>query len=240
MVALPLGLRGEVLFPSFSALAVAGMKGIRLNLKKTLILGFCLLCAISALRQIRHVGIEKVRLVQVALAPFEGLADMGSSIRPVVEVVSWAGSGEDYIYGQSYWAPIDRLLVYLVPGWSRPPSRDDYRLMNLIIQNRAGPIGFSPVAEAYRNFGKYGVGVVMFLTGILLSWLDALRPTQTNRLIAGFVFFPLLIQVRNAFVFVPANILFGFMIIFIMQIFYRNKDCKQIKMKEATNARGII
>jgi len=220
MVALPLGLRGEVLFPLFSALAVAGMKGMRLNLKKTMILGFCLLCTISALRQIRNVGIERVRIAEIAVSPVDSLGELGSSIRPVVEVVSWAEAGEDFIYGQSYWAPIDRALVYIVPGWTRPLLPADDRLLNVLVQRRVGPIGFSPVAEAYRNFGKFGVVFVMFLTGMFLTWLDALRPTQTNRLIAGFVFFPILIQVRNAFVFVPSNILLGLFLLFIIKKFY--------------------
>lgn len=220
VVALPLGLRGEVLFPLFSALAVAGMKGLHLNLKKTMILGFCLLCTISALRQIRNVGIEKVRIAEIAVSPVDSLGELGSSIRPVVEVVSWADAGEEYIHGQSYWAPIDRALVYIVPGWTRPLLPADDRLLNVLVQRRVGPIGFSPVAEAYRNFGKFGVVFVMFFTGMFLTWLDSLRPTKTNQLIAGFVFFPLLIQVRNAFVFVPSNILIGLFLLFIMKQFY--------------------
>jgi hypothetical protein len=148
---------------------------------------------------------------------------MGSSIRPVVEVVSWVKSGEEHIYGQSYWAPIDRLMVYFVPNWTRPPVQDDDRLLNVLIQQRAGPIGFSPIAEAYWNFGKYGVAFIMFLTGVLLAWIDAWSPTQTNRLIAGFILFPLLIQVRNAFVFVPVNIIIGLLIFLAMRLFYKLK-----------------
>lgn len=226
MVALPLGLRGEILFPIFSSLAVAGMKGMHLNLKKTLILGFCLLCAITALRQIRHVGINAVTMSELTVTPVDSLAEMGSSIRPVVEVVSWSGSGEDYIYGQSYWAPIDRILVYFVPGWTRPPAQEDDRLLNLLVQERVGPIGFSPVAEAYRNFGKIGVVIIMFLTGLLLARINLLPPTQTNQLIAGFIFFPLLVQVRNAFVFVPFNIAIGFLLIYLLHFFYKKNGSR--------------
>lgn len=224
LVALPLGLRGEILFPIFSSLAVAGMRGMHLTLKKTLILGFCLLCAITALRQIRHVGIDAVSMSEVTVTPFDSLAELGASIRPVVEVVSWAGSGEDFIYGQSYWAPIDRTMVYFVPGWTRPPLLEDDRLLNLLVQKRVGPIGFSPVAEAYRNFGKFGVVIIMFLTGLLLARIDLLPPTQTNQLIAGFIFFPLLVQVRNAFIFVPANIALGLVLIYLLHLFYKTND----------------
>ncbi len=216
LVGLPLGLRGEVLFPVFSALAVVSMKKIPLSPRKTFVLGICLLSAISLFKQIRHVGLGEFEPSSGQISPIGGLAELGGSIRPVVEAVSWAQAGEPFIHGSSYWAPFDRAMIYLIPGWSRPPADEDVRLMNVLIQQRVGPIGFSPIAEAYRNFGKTGVLLIMLFTGILLAWMDLWPSTQIRQLAAGFILFPLLIQVRNGFVFVPSTIVMGFVLLFFM------------------------
>ena len=55
--------------------------------------------------------------------------------------------GDPLLWGASYWGPIDRNLTYIVPGWTRLPAEDDPRLLNVVIQDRVGPVGFSPIAE---------------------------------------------------------------------------------------------
>ena len=46
---------------------------------------------------------------------------------------------------------------------ARPDKRrrdDDLRIANVLVADRVGAIGYSPVAEAYRNFGSLGVVIV--------------------------------------------------------------------------------
>lgn len=206
LVALPLGLRGEILFPLAAAGAVRAMRRKPLSWRTTLILAVAGLVMIAALRDIRAVSLGAVEREDVGLNLWDGVAELGGSLQPVQKVVSWHDAGEDYIWGASYWAPIDRGLYHFIPGWNRVPAEEDLRLMNVLVARRVGMIGFSPVAEAFHNFGPVGVAAVLFVIGLIVGGLDRLSPSRFNQLLAGAVFLPLLINVRNSFVFVPFHI----------------------------------
>ncbi len=136
---------------------------------------------------------------------------MGASIRPVSLCVQWRAEGDEFLYGGSYWAPFDRALGRVIPGWdtTRLLAEDDERLLNILMKKRISGIGFSPVAEAYRNFGPVGVPLVMFLVGFILGRIDRRPPTRHGMALGGLMFFPLLYQVRNAFVPLPAQFIVG-------------------------------
>jgi oligosaccharide repeat unit polymerase len=212
--ALPLGLRGEVLFPTIAALVVAAKRKLFISAKFTVVLGLCLLSSIAILKGVRHSGLRDVRLTEVGGNPLNALVELGGSLRSVAEVVTWRDMGDNLIYGSSYWAPLDRALIYIIPDHTRPPAENDERLSNILIRERVGQIGFSPVAEAYRNFGKFGVMFVMFLIGYILGMMDISRVTRFNQAVIGVVFLPLLINIRNDFTPVPAQVIMGFMILF--------------------------
>lgn len=213
LVAFPLGLRGEVLYPLTAALVVMGVRKAPFSTGKALIIGLLVLCAITGVRQIRSTGVGEISGQQVSFAPSEALAEMGSSIRPVVKVIRWSQSGDPFIYGQSYWAPFDRAFVYVLPGWTRPPAQDDSRLLNVLVQKRVGPIGFSVIAEAYRNFAAPGVTIVMFLIGFGFGRMDRWPHTLIGQTVTGVILVAFLIQIRNAFTQVPMQIILGFMVL---------------------------
>ena len=48
--------------------------------------------------------------------------------------------------------------------------------MSVVIAERAGPIGFSIVAEAYHNFASEGVVVVLLVVGFLFGRIDLSSP----------------------------------------------------------------
>jgi hypothetical protein len=131
-------------------------------------------------------------------------------------VIRWAERDEPFLYGLSYWAPFDRALVYVLPGWTRPPANEDDRLLNVVVQKRVGPIGFSVIAEAYRNFAVPGVVVVMFLTGFLLGRFDRWPATPIGKAFAGIILFPMLIQIRNAFTQVPMQVMGGLAVLAVV------------------------
>jgi hypothetical protein len=210
LIAFPLGLRGEVLFPLAGALAVMSLRGRPFSHGRLALLAVALLAVIAAVRVVRQVGLSGGMVdVGTAANPLDALVELGSSLRPVTEVVRWAGDGEPPLLGASYWAPVERLLHYLFPLWERLPSLDDKRLLNVLVMQRAGPIGFSPVAEAYHNFRMAGPAVVMFLVGSLLGWLDRRPVLRRHQALAALVFVPLIIEVRNAFAHVPGQVLAG-------------------------------
>lgn len=228
MVAFPLGLRGEVLFPMAAAAAMLGMKGRPFSLPVALLVLVLLLSLIAFIRVVRDDGLSGFEYTATQLRPADALTEMGGSIRPVVEILKWHEAGEGYLYGQSYLAPFDRLLVYFIPGWSRLPADEDQRLLNVVIQKRVGPIGFSIVAEAFKNGGMYGVIIVMGLLGMLFGSFDNLHFSRMAQIVLGLSMFPLLGHIRNAFTQVPFQWLLGFLVLAIAVTLARIR-CQPIK-----------
>ncbi|MBI4748165.1 MAG: O-antigen polysaccharide polymerase Wzy [Acidobacteria bacterium] len=216
LIALPLGLRGEVLFPGVTYWVLARRSSSQKSVWKVAVLGLCLLCGISALRVIREVGVEQVNQTVLTASPTEALVELGSSLRPVSAVVTWTENGDEFLNGASYWAPFDRALVWVVPGWGRVNAEDDDRLLNVQVMKRVGPIGFSPVAEAYYNFGPLGVVIAMMVTGWLIGWISGFSDSPLNRALLGVTFLPVLIQIRNSFVAVPFQLIAGLVTVWVV------------------------
>jgi uncharacterized membrane protein YoaK (UPF0700 family) len=85
--------------------------------------------------------------------------------------------------------------------------------MNVLVLDRIGAIGFSPVAEAYRNFGPVGVVIVLGLFGMALGTIDAIRDRRRAVLAIATLYPPLLINIRNSFVSVPAQCAAGILVV---------------------------
>jgi hypothetical protein len=85
--------------------------------------------------------------------------------------------------------------------------------MNILVNDRVGPIGFSPVAEAYRNFGALGVVVVLGLLGVALAAIDTIRDRRVAVLAFAVAYPALITNVRNSFVSVPAQCAAGLAIV---------------------------
>lgn len=220
LIALPLGLRGEVLFPMVAALVVLSRERMILNQRTSIVLIIVGLALIGLLREVREVGLAYADQYSFKANPLAGVAELGSALRPVSEVVLWHDLGEDFLYGASYWAPFDRQLVYIVPGWRRLPAYLDERLLNVWIINRVGFIGFSPVAEAYKNFGMVGVVLVMFLTGVLLGSMENWPATTRSRIVLGGLLLSMLVEVRNDFGQVPAQLLVLVLLLLMVRLMY--------------------
>jgi O-antigen polysaccharide polymerase Wzy len=217
----PLGLRSEVLFPTFAALTIYAYRRIPMRGARAALLAIGLLSAIAMIRDLRQVGIGSASSAQLGANPLDGLAEMGSSLRPVAEVVFWHEMGDRLDDGATYWAPIDRSLYYVIPGWTRLPIEKDSRVMTNLVMDRVGPIGFSIIAEAYRNFAATGALVILFLVGLFLGQVDS-WPTSVTRLCAtGVVLTGLLLHVRNSFVPLPAHFVIGFALIALMHFLSR-------------------
>lgn len=211
LFAFPIGLRGEILFSALPAVVIYACRRKPPSARVTIVVGLLLLVAISLVKNLRQFGLGNASLGEVEANPLDALVEMGASLRPVSEVADWIATGDAFLGGASYWAPIDRMLFYVIPGWTRPLAEADPRLLNVVIQRRVGPIGFSPIAEAYYNFGDYGVAFVMLLTGLLLGKLDGYRTSSMKMAVVGMVLIELLINVRNNFITVPTHVSVGLM-----------------------------
>ena len=204
LFAFQLGLRGEVMFPAMVGLCLVARQRRVFNAVSFAAVLLVFLVASGVVRNAR-VGGDYGNFEYIS--PVNTVAELGGSLRSVYETVRWRESGDEFMYGQSYWAPFERQLALIVPGIDRPPAVEDDRLLNVVIQERAGPYGYSPVAEAYRNFGIFGVAAIMFLMGTLLSQLDRLPPTTKSSIYIGAILVPFFIQIRNSFAPVPVQIL---------------------------------
>ncbi len=209
LIAFPLGLRGEILFPGAAALAIIATRRKMPSLAATAILAMLLLSSITAVRHLRKVGLSHADSASLSFHPLDGLAELGASLRPVSEVVMWHSKGEPLADGGTYWAPVDRLVYYVIPGWTKVPASEDPRLISGVVQARVGPIGFSPVAEAYWNYDALGVMFVLSLFGWILGRIDSWPETRIHQALAGLVMVAFLGHVRNVFVQVPAQLLVG-------------------------------
>jgi len=212
LVALPIGLRTDVMFPAVAALVALARCGKSFSSVKAGAVGAALLLLIPIVREVRTVGVSA--LPEALVSPrLDALVEMGESLHPVEQVVRWHAEGEPYQQGNSYWAPFERAGARLLPGMKRMAADNDLRLMNVLVLDRIGAIGFSPVAEAYRNFGPMGVVIVLGLLGMTLGAIDAIRDRRTAVLAIATLYPPLLINIRNSFVSVPAQCAAGILVV---------------------------
>jgi hypothetical protein len=212
VIAFKVGLRGEVMFPTCVAAAILGRRKIPIGTFKLSLMIFMMLIAIVIVKNARLSGdyseIDNMN-------PLNALAEMGSSLRTVQEVVKWRNEGFKLLYGASYWAPFERQLALFLPI-ERPPAKKDKRLLNVVVQEKAGPIGFSPVAEAYLNFGEKGIIFIAFILGISLAKFDSIASTVRADTLIGVALIPLFIMIRNSFTFIPVQTIMGIIIALII------------------------
>lgn len=194
--ALPIGLRGEVIFPLVIGISfLVSQKIIKFNIIKISILTCLILTLLSAVFVYRH-G-QPVEGAEVN--PFATLIEMGASLRPLSESVKWISNKDiNLYYGETYWAPLERLLTKFIPFIERMPASQDMRLMNVVIFEKAGPYGYSIIAEAFVNFKILGCFIIGLISGCFLKFFDS-REDKNNFLLLALVF-SLFFHIRQSFV----------------------------------------
>ncbi len=203
LIALPIGLRGEIMFPTIAALVAAARCGWTLSPGRACAFLIALLIVIPSVREIRSTGLKGLPDVALELRMFDAFVEMGGSLHPVEKVVRWRAEGDALDMGASYWAPVERAASRVLPGLQTSAAEDDMRIMNVLVTDRVGAIGFSPVAEAYRNFGAVGVVLVLGLLGAGLAAIDRIADRRLAVLAIAVLYVPVLTNVRNSFVSVP-------------------------------------
>ena len=212
-VALPIGLRTEVMFPAVAALIASARCGRSFSSLKAAAIGVVLLLLIPIVRDVRETGVSAIAETALSAPRLDALVEMGESLHPVEQVVRWHAEGEPYEHGGSYWAPFERAAARILPDFDVIAADNDLRLMNVLVLDRIGAIGFSPVAEAYRNFGPVGVVAVLALLGMCFGSIDTIRNRRVAVLAIAVLYPPLLVNVRNSFVSVPAQCVAGVLLV---------------------------
>jgi len=204
LIALPIGLRGAVMFPAAGALAAQGWKLMRYRAWYFLLGGLMVFCLASALREIRQEGLADTAWRWDMANPAHTMRELGESLRPTYETVRWINDGDRYLAGESFWAPLERGFLRLFAINKRDATDEERQLIEMV-DKRVGPIGFSPVAEAFYNFGAVGVVIVMGLIGAVLALLGMGRSSVLGRALMIATLLPLLVFVRNSFAQVPGQ-----------------------------------
>ncbi|WP_214405092.1 O-antigen polysaccharide polymerase Wzy [Pseudonocardia lacus] len=221
LVAFPLGLRGEVLFPLVAMLVIEVRRGRRFSVLWTAVGAMVVLLLIGVVRRTRTRGLDALLDPNALTSPLDGAAEMGFSLRPVVAVLGWHERGEPFRHGETLLV-VPMRTVERLAGYGTPEYDD--RLFNVEIMQRVGPIGGSPVAEAYHNFGVVGVVAVMAVLGVVLGVLARRRRTPLDDALLGSLLTILLIQVRNSFAAVPAQVLLVAALLVVVRLVTVTRD----------------
>ncbi len=220
-VLLPLGVRTAILFPA-AAGAVAMARNHKMpNGWKTLAVIVAGLALVGLVRGLRTDG--GAGLTMQNANPVTALAEMGGTLRPVVETVRWREEwGEDEYRGLTYAAPVLRLSERVM---GQPTPVPDQRLASVLMQQRVagGQFGYSAVAEAFLNFGRWGVAVVFGLLALAAAWVDRWRRGgMVSAAVAGVLMAGVGLTVRNTFISLPSTILAGLLAIAIATVYARS------------------
>lgn len=205
-----LGFRSKALLILMVALYIAVKKGFRVP-KRTLAI-----CAVLILYMMPIISVARSEAVGRRFSeetwreanPFGGLAEMGQAIWPVAETYRLIGPSELRL-GRTYLASLYRVIpsvgVGYLPGKRfREASLDNSPGYWFVLVTTPGLLrenlgrGFSVVAEAYMNFGVWGVVLMFFALGYALVRIEALSSRSVFSLAAAAIILdPLLWLVRN-------------------------------------------
>lgn len=209
-----LGLRGEVLFPTVAALAVAGSSRKLMSTRTFLASCLLALLAISFVAQVRVAGLSSVGSTNVVVSPVRAIEEMGYSVRPLTTSIEWHEAGhEPYLSGSTYTGPFDR-QIRGVAGQDVPDATRDPRLMNVEIAERVGNIGGSIIAEAHHNWGGPGVGATLLVTGFMVGRMFRRGMGPVGLALSGVLSVLLLMHVRNSFAPLPGWGAVGVLLVF--------------------------
>ena len=206
---LSLGLRNEVLVPLLTALAARALQGWRPDMARVVGFGLVGLILMGAIREGREDGLTIGALAPSPAYGAEAVAEMGYTVRTVGYVQQWQSEGDELLYGATYWAPVERLLAVFSGQFEPPAVADDLRASETLVINRVGPIGFSSIAEALRNFAAPAAMFILAAQGALLVWLERRSSSARAMLFLLVVLSALLLHARNSFTPVPFQLLIG-------------------------------
>jgi hypothetical protein len=220
MMAVPLlmvGSRGPVLFSLLVFCVLIIRRGVVIPRWVLVTTIFVVLILIPLLKDMRQGGIGQASSAVQGVGITSAVVEMGFTLRPVTYVIDWTQSDEEHLWGGSYWLPIERVIALIVPTIERKAPLDDRRFVAIHSSARSGSsMGFSAIAEAIYNFGNLGPLLVFAVMGFVISWFDARATSATRLAVLGIVMLPLVNHVRNSFIFVPFQVVFGLIVLWFV------------------------
>ena len=204
------GFRGLALTAVILMYIIARKKGLSIPRWTPISAILAILLILPVLRTAREAPLNE-RFSQLSLRDFNLLdspAEMGMSIRPLVETIDLVGPN-DFRYGRTYWIGIVGIVPNLALRWENlasqreedlPPNHWITAVVEPWTYKNYGGMGFSAIAEPYMNFGVGGVIVYFLLLSYFLIWLEQVSIRNSYALAAwALVLGPLLWTARNDF-----------------------------------------
>jgi hypothetical protein len=205
-----LGFRGPTVIAALIVYIIARKKGLRISPPVSIAAAALLLVILPVLHETRELPLND-RLAHLSLNNFNILdtpAEMGVSIRPLVETVDLLGP-RDFRMGRTYWLAIKGILPNLAIRWEAPSTAADINLppshwitatVDPWTYKNYGGMGFSAIAEPYMNFGLLGVLIYFFSLAFFLIYLEKISIRSAYALAAwALILGPLLWTTRNDF-----------------------------------------
>jgi hypothetical protein len=185
---------------------VAAKRGIRLGFVRTGVSCVLVLWMISYVGETRSHGVMEGVVGSGSVSPVNALVEMGSSLQTTSLAIDWIQNGDSYLWGGSYWLPLERGLGLVLP--MRKDLATDPRAMHMVMVSRVSGLGGSAIAESFYNFSVLG-SLTFLVLGYLLARLErnALSPLSASFM--GVVLYAFVFQARNWFINVPNVILIG-------------------------------
>ena len=215
------GNRSLLAVPLLGLLVMLTTRGVRF--RKIVIGGgvAALMMIMSAIGVIRVVGFSQRGTVNwTSVTPLDTLAEIGGTLRAAYAPISWIQEGDDYLYGGSYWAPIDRHFLRFVLFRRRVSLEDDPMAVASLTYHREGSVGTSAVGEAYYNFGILGPIIYFGILGRLFGWADRRAPDSPYRLaILCVLMTQFYWNIRGSFLSIPLQTTVGLLIIGLCSLF---------------------
>ncbi|WP_436878954.1 O-antigen polysaccharide polymerase Wzy [Mammaliicoccus sciuri] len=217
------GNRGEVFYPLLSAIGVLIVRNFKIK-KWMYALGFfTLFLLIPLIKVTRNLSTSNIKDLDIKW--YSSLVEIGYTLRPLGFTVDWIQNGEKFAYGESYFAPFQRMLSNFIPGM----EKIDYMLEGYGFRYRLPGMGYSVVAEGYYNGGLVGVIIIMFI--ICLVCLKLRNVKSYTALSLGTAILSVLINnIRNAFSFVPQYIIFIIILTICLVLIHSFK--RKLKMEQ--------
>lgn len=202
------GFRGPGLIAAIVVYIIARKKGLAIPRWAPLLAVTGTLFILPVLRAGRESPLNE-RFSQLSFKDFhilDGPAEMGMSIRPLVETIDLI-SPNDFRWGKTYWLGLEGIVPNLALRWEAsstraedelPPSHWVTAIVDPWSYKNYGGMGFSAVAEPYMNFGVAGVVVYFGLLAFFLVWLERISARNPYALAAwALILGPLLWTTRN-------------------------------------------